>query len=103
DEGPVLFDWDLMCRGPAAWDHAPLMTWTERWGGAAGIYERFAAGYGRSLRGDELGELLASMRLLVATPMRFKIGASNPAAREEAGRRLRWWRGAPDARAWRAM
>ncbi|MBK5332278.1 MAG: aminoglycoside phosphotransferase family protein, partial [Ilumatobacteraceae bacterium] len=37
-DGPVLLDWDLLCRGPAAWDHAPLLTWTERWGGEPGIY-----------------------------------------------------------------
>ena len=43
-DGPVLLDWDLLCRGPAAWDHAPLMTWTERWGGEPGIYEAFADG-----------------------------------------------------------
>ena len=44
DDGPVLIDWDLLCVGPAGWDHAPLMTWTERWGGEPGLYEAFADG-----------------------------------------------------------
>ena len=29
-----------------------MMTWHERWGGAAGDYDAFADGYGESLRGD---------------------------------------------------
>jgi tRNA A-37 threonylcarbamoyl transferase component Bud32 len=62
-EGAVLLDWDLLCTGPAAWDHAPLMTWTQRWGGAPGLYEAFAAGYGRSMRGDGVAEAIATLRL----------------------------------------
>ncbi len=74
-QGPVLLDWDLVCRGPAAWDHAPLMTWTERWGGEAGIYEAFAAGYGRSLRDDPVAEAIAELRLVAATLMRVRAAA----------------------------
>ena len=93
-DGPVLLDWDLLCAGPAAWDHAPLMTWTERWGGEAGIYERSPQGYGRSFtrrsvgRGDRRtssgrGNVDASARR--SKPI--------PAAAEEAELRLRYWRG----------
>ena len=32
-DGPILMDWDLLSSAPAGWDHAPLMTWTARWGG----------------------------------------------------------------------
>jgi Ser/Thr protein kinase RdoA (MazF antagonist) len=103
DRGPVLLDWDLACHGVGAWDHAPLMTWTARWGGEAGIYERFAAGYGRSFRADPLGEALAELRLVSATLMRVRAGRTDPAAAGEAERRLRWWRGDADAPAWRAM
>jgi Ser/Thr protein kinase RdoA (MazF antagonist) len=99
-EGPVLLDWDLLCRGPAAWDHAPLMTWTQRWGGSPGIYEAFAGGYGRSLRGDMVAEAIADLRLVAATLMRVRAARSNPAAAAEAELRLRYWRGDTDAPPW---
>ena len=102
-DGPVLLDWDLLCRGPAAWDHGPLMTWTERWGGEPGIYERFAEGYGTSLRADPLGEAVAELRLVAATLMRVRAGAADPLAAAEAQRRLRWWRGDPDAPTWQTQ
>ena len=101
--GPVLLDWDLVCRGPAAWDHGPLMTWTDRWGGDEGIYESFAAGYGRSLRGDAIAEAIAELRLVAATLMRLRAARSNPSARAEAELRLRYWRGEHDAPAWHAQ
>ncbi len=103
ESGPVLLDWDLLCRGPIAWDHGPLMTWTARWGGEPGLYERFAEGYGRSLRGDPLGEAVAELRLVAATLMRVRAGRTNAAAHEEAERRLRWWRGDVDAPTWKAQ
>jgi hypothetical protein len=102
-DGPVLIDWDLACRGPAAWDHAPLMTWTQRWGGDRGIYERFADGFGRSMRGDPLAEAIAELRLVAATLLRVRAGRTNPAAAAEAGLRLRFWRGEPDAPQWNAQ
>jgi hypothetical protein len=101
DAGPVLIDWDLMCVGPAAWDHAPMMTWTERWGGLPGVYEQFASGYGESLRGDPVAEALADLRLVAATLMRVRAGRADAAAADEAEQRLRWWRGDPDAPPWR--
>ncbi|MEP7113094.1 MAG: aminoglycoside phosphotransferase family protein [Ilumatobacteraceae bacterium] len=101
--GPVLLDWDLLCRGPAAWDHAPLMTWTQRWRGEAGIYESFAEGIGQSLRADPLAEAVAELRLVAATLMRVRAGRSNPAAAEEAALRLRYWRGEPNAPQWTAQ
>lgn len=103
DVGPMLIDWDLMCMGPAAWDHAPMMTWSERWGGQPGEYEAFAAGSGRSFRGDAVAESLAELRLVAATLMRVRAGRNDPSAAHEAERRLRWWRGDRDAPAWRAM
>jgi Ser/Thr protein kinase RdoA (MazF antagonist) len=102
-QGPVLLDWDLVCRGPAAWDHAPLMTWTERWGGEADIYEAFAAGYGRSLRSEAVAEAIAELRLVAATLMRVRAIRSNPSATAEAELRLRYWRGEADAPAWHAQ
>jgi Phosphotransferase enzyme family len=102
-DGPVLLDWDLLCRGPAAWDHAPLMTWTNRWGGDPGIYESFAEGYGASLRGDPLAEAVAELRLVAATLMRVRAARQDPAAAAEAELRLRYWRGEPDAPQWHAQ
>ena len=101
--GPVLIDWDLVCIGPVGWDHAPLMTWTPRWGGEPGLYEAFAHGYGRSLRGDATAEAIAELRLVAATLMRIKAAQANPSALPEAQRRLRWWRGEPDAPMWQAQ
>jgi len=102
-DGPVLIDWDLLCRAPRGWDHAALMTWTERWGGDPGVYDRFADGYGWSARGDRHAEAFAELRLVAATLMRLKVALADPAARPEAERRLAYWRGDVDAPAWRAQ
>lgn len=102
-DGPVLIDWDLLCAAPFGWDHAPMMTWTERWGGEPGLYEAFADGYGVSARGDRSAEAFAELRLVAATLMRVKAGLVNPAAMPEAQRRLAHWRGDSDAPIWRAQ
>ena len=98
--GPVLLDWDLRCLAPAGWDHAALLTWPTRWNGTAGMYEAFVDGYGMSLRGESAAECLAELRLVVATIMRVKAGRTNAEAAIEAERRLRYWRGDPDAPRW---
>ena len=102
-DGVVLIDWDLLCVAPRGWDHAPLMTWTERWGGAHGVYEEFADGYGWSARGDRDAEAFAELRLVAATLMRVRAGLADPAAMPEAERRLAHWRGDPGAPIWRAQ
>lgn len=43
------------------------------------------------------------LRLLAATLMRLEAGRDDEAAATEAQRRLRWWRGDPDAPMWRPM
>lgn len=103
DRGPVLGDWDLVCLGPPGWDHAPLLTWHERWGGERGTYEAFATGYGRSLRNDPIAAAVSELRLVAATLLRLRAARSDPGAAAEAERRLRWWRGDPDAPAWQAL
>jgi aminoglycoside phosphotransferase (APT) family kinase protein len=102
-DGPVLLDWDLLCLAPPGWDHGPLMTWTERWGGRPGVYESFAHGYGRSLRGDPAATAIAELRLVAATLMRVAASIDDPAARTESERRLQFWRGDPDAPPWTAV
>ncbi len=102
-DGPVLLDWDLLCRAPAGWDHGPLMTWHERWGGDLRDLPPFASGYGRSLVDDPAAEAFAELRLVAATLMRVTAAIRNPDARREAERRLRYWRGDPDAPAWTAQ
>ena len=101
--GPVLIDFDLLCLAAPAWDHAMLTTYAERWGGDAGAYPAFARGYGRSLAGDELTATIASLRDVAATLMRVRAGMTDEAARTEAERRLRFWRGDPGAPAWHAQ
>lgn len=102
-DGPVLIDWDLLCRAPVGWDHAPMMTWGTRWGGTGDEYDALAEGYGRSMRGDPAAEAFAELRLVAATLMRVRLGLHDPAAANEARRRLRYWAGDPDAPVWRAQ
>lgn len=103
-DGSVLIDWDMRCTGPAAWDHGPLVQWGERWstrwGGGPTAYAEFAAGYGRSFADDPLGRSLADLRMVIATLMRVRAARTDPSAAEEAERRLRFWRGDPDAPRW---
>ncbi len=101
--GPVLIDWDLLCIAPPGWDHAPLMTWTDRWGGRPGVYEAFSEGFGGSMRGDERAEAFAELRLVAATLMRVRAAVADPGARAEAERRLAYWRGDIDAPDWNAL
>ena len=102
-DGPVLIDWDLMCRAPAGWDHAMLLTVAERWGGDEGAYPAFAGGYGESRADDPATRRFAELRNVAATLMRVRAGRTDPAARAEAERRLRYWRGDRDAPAWHAQ
>ena len=90
-DGPVLIDWDLMCAAPAGWDHAMLLTLAERWGGDAGAYPAFAAGYGESMADDVTTRRFAELRNVAATLMRVRAGRTDPRA-IEAERRLRYWR-----------
>jgi streptomycin 6-kinase len=100
DGAPVLLDWDLLCVAPPGWDHGPMLTWAERWGGQPGTYDEFARGYGRPLRDHPQTIAIAELRLVAATLMRVAASITNPAARPEAERRLRFWRGDPDAPPW---
>jgi Ser/Thr protein kinase RdoA (MazF antagonist) len=96
----VIIDWDAICLGPPAWDHAPLMTWADRWGGAEETYSDFARGYGADLRGSPLARELAAVRLLAPTLNMIAGGASDPAYAAEARVRMRYWLGDTDAPAW---
>jgi len=98
--GPVLIDWDLLCIGPPGWDHAPLRSMIERWDARPEWYQRFAEGYGADLSTEPVTEALTTLRLVAATLMRVKAGRDDPAAGNEAHRRLRYWRGETDAPRW---
>lgn len=102
-DGPVLLDWDLLCIAHPAWDHAMLLTLADRWGGDPEVYPAFAEGYGRSYADDGPGIAFAAMRNVAATLMRVRAARVDPAARDEAERRLRFWRGEADAPQWRAQ
>jgi Ser/Thr protein kinase RdoA (MazF antagonist) len=96
----VIIDWDAICVGPPAWDHAALMTWAERWGGAAETYGAFARGYGADLRESPLARELARLRLLAPTINMIINGATEPACAAEAQVRMRYWLGDPDSPPW---
>lgn len=104
--GPLAVDgvtatvWELICLGPRAWDHAPLLTWAERWGGTPGDYDAFAIGYGADLRDAPLARLLARVRLLAPTVNMIVKGAGSPRHAAEARLRMRYWRGEPSPPAW---
>lgn len=99
-DGPVLLDWDLLCLAPPGWDHGPMLSFADRWGGRPGEYDEFAIGYGRSLAADPTTIAIAELRLVAATLMRVVASIDDPRARPEAERRLRYWRGDPDAPPW---
>ncbi len=101
--GPLLIDWDLLCSAGPAWDHAMLTSYAGRWGGDPSVYPAFAEGYGADLADDELTVVLAELRNVAATLMRVRAGRTSPGARDEAERRLRYWRGEPDPPVWRAQ
>jgi len=101
--GALLIDWDLLCTANAAWDHAMLTIYAERWGGDPAVYPAFAEGYGTNLADDPVTVAIAELRNVAATLMRVRAGRSNEAARVEAGRRLRYWRGDPRAPVWNAQ
>lgn len=102
-DGPVLLDWDLMCVAPPGWDHAMLVTLVDRWGGDLAVYPAFALGYGARLDEDQVTRRFAELRNVAATLMRVRAGRNDPAAAAEAERRLRFWRGDPDAPQWTAQ
>jgi hypothetical protein len=102
-DGPLLIDWDLLCTADPAWDHAMLTTYAARWGGDQGVYEAFVGGYGRDLATSGLTIAVAELRNVAATLMRVRAGREIPAARAEAERRLRYWRGDPAAPMWTAQ
>jgi Ser/Thr protein kinase RdoA (MazF antagonist) len=99
----VIIDWDAICLGPPAWDHAPLMTWADRWGGAAASYPDFARGYGAHLRESPLAQELATLRLLAPTLNIILGSVSDAAYAAEAQVRMRYWLGDPSAPAWTAL
>jgi len=101
--GPLLLDWDLLSWATPAWDHAALAMWAARWGGDPAMYPRFADGYGRSYADDPVTVALGELRNVAATLMRVRAGRTDPVAAAEAERRLRYWRGDPDAPTWRAQ
>jgi len=96
----VIIDWDAICIGPPAWDHAALITWADRWGGAAETYPEFARGYGADLRESSLARELAALRLLAPTINMIINGASNRTCAAEARARMRYWLGDPAAPTW---
>ena len=101
--GPLLIDWDLLCTANRAWDHAMLTIYSERWGGDPSAYPAFADGYGMDLSHDALTAAVADLRNVAATLMRVRAGRFDKAAGDEAERRLRYWRGDPDAPIWNAQ
>ena len=96
----LLIDWDSICLGPPQLDHAPLMTWEERWNGTPGMYAKFAKGYRRDYRDDPVAVMLADARNLVATINMVAKGITDRSAAQEGRRRVRYWLNDPLAPRW---
>lgn len=96
----VIIDWDSICLGPPAFDHAALMTWAERWAGEAETYPDFARGYGVDLRESPLAQELAALRLLAPTINMIINGATDRRSAAEARTRMRYWLGDPAPPPW---
>ena len=103
DSQAVIIDWDTICVGPQQWDHAALMTWSDRWGGAASDYGDFTEGYGESFKSDPLAMMLAEVRLLAPTVNLVLRAAGDQRFTREAELRMRYWRNDPDAPPWSAQ
>lgn len=99
--GPVILDWDGLCLGPPAWDHALLLSWPSRWGGHPDTYRDFARGSGSDLRTSPLARVLTETRLLAVTLNMVLAGEHDSQRAEEACRRLRYWRRETNAPPWR--
>jgi len=95
----VLLDWDSCGWGPRGWDHAGIIPWERRWGGAPGSYEAFASGYGGDLRDDPGTRQLVEVRLLMATVN--LLASDNPAAVDAGRWRLAYWHNRDGAPTWR--
>lgn len=96
----LILDWDSICLGPAAWDHAALLTWAERWGGDERDYQAFAEAHGADLRDSPAAQTLARVRLLAPTINMIIKGAGSARHANEAPLRMRYWRGEPKPPAW---
>ena len=99
----VIIDWDAICVGPAAWDHAALMPWAERYGGPNDAYPDFARGYGGDFRDAPLANDFAALRLLAATINTIISAGHNPEHAAEAETGMRYWLGDPAAPTWTAL
>lgn len=99
----IIIDWDAICIGPTEWDHAALLTWADRWGGAPSEYMAFAAGYGRDMRESPLAQILARVRLLAPTINMIIRGATSSRHAEEARLRMLYWQCVPSAPAWTGL
>jgi hypothetical protein len=90
--GPVLVDWELARTGAPEWDHTPLLVHVRRFGVDAGRYEDFVRGYGRPVDAART-ETMCRLRELSITlgQLRRSAFGSQPADREEAQVRLRYW------------
>src|SRR4051794_6229689 len=98
--GPVVVDWDMLCAGPPGWDHAPLIAMVRHWGVDRAVYDRYAEGYGSDRRDEPLTASLAVLRAVAATLMRVIAEGPGREPDGEASRRLRFWRGDPQAPTW---
>jgi Ser/Thr protein kinase RdoA (MazF antagonist) len=96
----VILDWDAIGLAAPAWDHAALIPWASRYGGAPGTYPEFARGYGADLRDDRLAQDLSRLRLLGATVNLVLMAGRDARYAAEAHARLRYWLGDPGAPTW---
>ncbi|MGE4426741.1 MAG: phosphotransferase enzyme family protein [Solirubrobacteraceae bacterium] len=101
-DGPVLLDFDLLCRGPRPWDLAPAALHVRRYGGDPAWLEAARAGYGPP--DDPTESLYVDLRELASAAWRFAAeDAPDPESRApEVDARLAAFTGEPDPPVWQA-
>jgi Ser/Thr protein kinase RdoA (MazF antagonist) len=87
--GPVLLDFENVCRGPREWDLIPTALRFERFGGDEREWAAFSEGYGYDVR--EWPGYKALLELSALSETCFTL-VNYSRFRQEAEKRLRYWR-----------
>jgi hypothetical protein len=98
--GPVFCDFESACRGPREWDLIARAVHHERFGGDERAWRAFCAGYGYDVREWPAFKAFATARALSITCFALERTAQH---RNEAERRLRFWRGDRRALVWQPI
>jgi len=101
-DGPILFDFDYVCRGPREWDLIPATLGPRRFGRPREEYDQFAEGYGHDVIYWPGYRISALARELLITCWRLDVESISQ-VRTEGETRLRYWRRGANPPGWRSF